>query len=381
MDAFKILEGLAGNHEVTLLTFVSDTDCVQTDALRSLCSDVIAVPAPATPASWKYLAYTGLSYASALPAIARMCHSGRMVFALQQQVLRGGFDLIHVEFTQMAHYAEYFNGTPCVLDESDLAYVRRERFAATLQSGPKRLLLNWDNRKLKKYEIGWTSQFDAVLVRTENDRQTLERELGDNKTVVVIPPWIDLSFSNQVTAIASGRDLLFYGAMWRPVNDQAAHYFIDRILPDVVAEYPEARFVIAGSRPRTSLCDRRSAAVEVAGFVHDLAAYYTRCPIVVVPLLAGAGIKGKVIQALACGRPVVTTSVGAEGIPATEAEGLFIRDTPDSFASCICWLLDENRYLQFREPAQAFVRRNYDWHVGIRRLIAVYEGVAQKAMA
>jgi len=380
LDAFKILEALSKKHEVTLLSFVSREDRANVGALKELCSEVVTIPVPASPGSWKYLAYTGLSYISQFPAIARMCHSRQMICEVQRHIARG-VDAVHVEFTQMAHYTRYFGGTPCVLDESDLAYIRRERFAETLKPGCKRALLSVDNRKQKRYELTWASQFDAVLVRTECDRQTLQAELGYGKKIVTVPPWVDIAVRHNVSAVAEETSLLFYGAMWRPVNSQAAHYFIDEILPIVRASYPDARFIVAGSRPPASLTHLSSKAIEITGFIQDVSPFYSRCPIVVAPLLAGAGIKGKIIQGLSCGRPVVTTSVGAEGIPATEADGLFVRNDPKSFASCICWLLDQNHYLEFREGAQSFVRKSYHWQSGMERVESVYQDITIRTMS
>jgi glycosyltransferase involved in cell wall biosynthesis len=119
--------------------------------------------------------------------------------------------------------------------------------------------------------------------------------------------------------------------------------------------------------------------VCVTGYVEDVAPYYSRACVVVVPLRSGSGIKGKIVQALACGKPVVTTSVGAEGIPAAERDGLFIRDDPQPFAECVRWLLEQRRYLDFREPARQFVRRFYDWKAGVERLEHLYREVTHAA--
>jgi glycosyltransferase involved in cell wall biosynthesis len=116
----------------------------------------------------------------------------------------------------------------------------------------------------------------------------------------------------------------------------------------------------------------------VCGFAEDIEPFYQRTAVAVVPLLSGSGVKGKVLQALGCGRPVVTTSVGAEGIPASEADGLFVRDDPAAFADCVLWLLRGSTYLKFRGPARAFVREHYDWQASIQRLEHVYSEVVQQ---
>jgi len=342
-----------------------------------MCDEVITVPVPASPGTPKYFLYTALSFLSGLPAIARMSHSAEMVAQLRALLARNEFDLVQIEFTQMAHYVKYLEGIPAIIDESDIAYIRRRRFANTITSYSKRKLLDWDTQKLRKYEIGFCSKYRGILVRTDCDRKTLLQEIP-GAYIEVIPPWVDISFCGQVVPERAENHLLFYGAMWRPVNEQAAVYFLEKIFPKVVAEEPDARFTILGSRPSSRLQNVASHQVQVTGFVSDVLPFYNQTAVVVVPLLSGAGIKGKIVQALACGKPVVTTSVGGEGIPASEADGLFVRDDPQQFADCVLLLLRGKRYLNYFHPARSFFTRYYNWTDGIDRIEALYQKLASQ---
>jgi len=376
LDAYHLLRELSKRNEVTLLSFAAGEDRKQIPSLREMCRSVITVDPPALPGSNRYLFYTGLSFGSKLPAIARMSHSRHMVHALLEQFSHQQFDIVHVEFTQMAHYVEYLNGVPAVLDESDLAFVRRERFARTTKSLTTRILLEWDTRKLKEYEIHYCGRFDGILVRTQQDKNVLKGFLPTAR-IEVISPWVDLSFAGRIDQLPAEEELLFYGAMWRPVNDQAAIYFINEILPRIRSKRPNTKLTVLGSRPGKRLTELQAKNVVVTGYVEDVAPYYSRASVVIVPLLSGAGIKGKVIQGLACGKPVVTTSVGAEGIPAAEEDGLFVHDDPQHFAERVLWLLEERRYLSFRDPARRFARKFHDWAAGVSRLEGLYEEIAK----
>ena len=361
-----------------MLSFASAEDRKHIPGLETMCREVVALDPPALPRSGRYFLYTGLSLVSKLPAIARMSHSKPMVQALRERIASGAFDLVHVEFTQMAHYVEWTGDVPAILDESDIAFVRRERFAQTTDSQAVRLLLNWDTRKLKEYEIRYCGRFQGILVRTDHDRQLLQSFLPVAR-IEVFPPWVDLSFAGRVREEPKEENLLFYGAMWRPANEQAVSYFVKQILPRIRVSNREVRFTVLGSRPSERLRRMQGEKVCVTGYVEDVAPYYSRACVVVVPLRSGSGIKGKIVQALACGKPVVTTSVGAEGIPAAERDGLFIRDDPQPFAECVRWLLEQRRYLDFREPARQFVRRFYDWKAGVERLEHLYREVTHAA--
>jgi len=377
LDAHHILRELCRQHEVTLLSFATAEDRKHIPSLQAMCREVVALDPPALPRSGRYFLYTGLSFASKLPAIARMSQSKPMVQALRERIARPAFDLVHVEFTQMAHYVEYLGDMPAILDESDIAFVRRDRFAQTTDSWAVRQLLNWDTRKLKEYEIRYCGRFQGILVRTESDKQLLQNFLPAAR-IEVFPPWVDLSFADRLREEPKEENLLFYGAMWRPANEQAISYFVKQIFPRICANRPGVKFTVLGSRPSEGLRRLQGEKICVTGYVPDVAPYYSRACVVVVPLRSGSGIKGKIVQALACGKPVVTTSVGAEGIPAVEADGLFIRDDPESFAECVRWLLEQRRYLHFREPTRQFVRRFYDWKAGVERLENLCMEVAQR---
>jgi polysaccharide biosynthesis protein PslH len=374
LDAYHILRELCRQHEVTLLTFASAEDLAHLPHLRGLCREVIAISAKVQPGSFAAKLYTAGTVISRLPAIARMCDSPEMHGQVRRLLAARAFDLVHVEFTQMAHYIEHLNGTPSILDESDIAFVRRQRFTSTVPSWSKRKLLAFDTRKLRNYELGFCSRFDAVIVRTEPDRRLLRRD-SPGPLFEIVPPWIDLSFAPHVRDEPCAEGLLFYGAMWRAVNEQAATYFVREILPFITDVRPRIRFTIAGSRPSAGLRRMESRTVHVTGYLDRIAPEYDRTAVVVVPLLAGSGIKGKIIQALACGKPVVTTTIGAEGIPGTEADGLFVRDQPRAFADCVNWLLDGVRYLGYRDPARRFVHSYYDWDAGMARLEKLYRNV------
>lgn len=295
--------------------------------------------------------------------------------AVRERVAHGRFDLVYVEFTQMAHYVDCIGDIPAILDESDIAYIRRSRFAQTSESRTVRWVLKWDARKLTRYELGYCRRFRGILVRTEHDRRLL-RSLVPDGSIEVFPPWVDLSFADRIEGEPIEGSLLFYGAMWRPANEQGVCYFANEILPRICDAGTPVRLTVLGSRPSERLYRMQGERICVTGYVPDVAPYYSHACVIVVPLLSGSGIKGKIIQGLACGKPVVTTSVGAEGIPATEHDGLFVRDDPGEFAECVRSLLEQRRYLRYRDAARRFVRGFYDWRAGVERLEKLCEIVA-----
>jgi polysaccharide biosynthesis protein PslH len=374
LDVYHIIKELAKRHDITLLSFATNNDLKYLPHLKQICHEVITVRSPALPGTFNAYLFTGISLFSPYPAIALMTQSREMKNILIKKLSENNFDLIQVEFTQMAHYIDQIkiisNNIPVVIDESDIAFIRRSRFAET-RCLIKRLLLRWDSEKLKHYELSYCGKFDAVLVRTEKDLQILKSYLP-NKIFHKLPPWIDTSFVIRIKKEPEEENLMFYGAMWRPVNADAVIFFVKRIFPYIIRERPDVKFLIVGSRPPKSVLKLQSDRVIVTGYVEDITPYYNKAAIVVAPLRAGSGIKGKILQALACGKPVVTTSVGAEGIDAKESDGLFIADNVYDFAQCILNLLKNKKYLEYYDRAKYYFQSHYNWVDGIKSLEDLY---------
>ena len=265
---------------------------------------------------------------------------------------------------------------PTVIDESDLAFERRRRFAMMIRNPVARIPILWDCQKLERYELDWLARFEAVLLRTEREEKLLRSKI-ELKRTLVIPPWVDVSFRDRVPPRPTDKTVLFFGALWRPVNDDAALWMAREVFPIVSQKIPEARLALVGSRPSKSVGALRSPRIEVPGWVDSIAPWYARSSVVVAPLRAGSGIKGKVIQALGVGRPVVATPVGAEGIDATESDGLFVENDAESFASRIVSLLENDDHLRWYESGRTYFDRNYSFESGCREWESLLETLAQ----
>jgi hypothetical protein len=177
--------------------------------------------------------------------------------------------------------------------------------------------------------------FDRVATFSEKDASLLV-QLGVRVPISVEQLYFDLP---PRAAAPSGSNVLLTGAMYRAENDQAAQWFLTHIWPQVKRQVPSTVLTIAGSGPSADLqrLAKQSRDVQVTGYVDDLTAVYGRASVAIAPLLMGAGVKVKVIEALASGLPVVATTIGAEGLP----ENLFggIADDPTVFGQHVTDLL------------------------------------------
>jgi glycosyltransferase involved in cell wall biosynthesis len=178
---------------------------------------------------------------------------------------------------------------------------------------------------------------DVTIAITGEERDALLAEAPDLDVTVLpniheVPP--------RVAPFRERRDLLFIGGFSHEPNVDAVHYFVSHILPYVTVKLPKVRFRILGSNMPASIRTLASPQVDPVGFVPEVEPYFDRARIFVAPLRHGAGMKGKVGQSLSFGLPVVTTSVGAEGMGLVDGENALVSDEPEGFAERILRLYD-----------------------------------------
>jgi glycosyltransferase involved in cell wall biosynthesis len=156
-------------------------------------------------------------------------------------------------------------------------------------------------------------------------------------------------------------DLFFVGGFWHQPNGDAVTWFVEKIWPQLRSQMPECRVRIAGSNPGEEVLALATVpGVEVLGFVSDLTPLFDSARVFIAPLRYGAGVKGKVVQSLVHGLPVVTTSIGAEGLNLLDGEHALIADDPQSFASKIVHLLrDDALWTRLQAQGHAFARSNF----------------------
>lgn len=379
LDVFHMLRHLARSHEVTVVCPVSGLDEPSLPSLEDAVHRVVTVRDETFQRHWLYVAKSAISLLTPWPAIAFVANHRPFRRAIQRTVAEGEFDVAHFAFTQTAHLRSLLPSTmPVVMDESDIAFERRRRFAKTVRNPITRYAISWDCRKLERYELDGLSSFDAVLFRTRREERMLRTATRIRRSLVV-PPWVDVSFRDEVPPRPTNRDVLFFSALWRRVNDDAAVWMAKKIFPLVRARVPDAKLLLVGSRPGKRLLSLASDGIEVPGFVESVAPYYKRSAVVVAPLRAGSGIKGKVLQALGVGRPVVATPIGAEGISATENDGLFVRDNVQDIAQVIVELIEGTAGDSWHRAGRDYFDREYSFERGCREWEALLEGLATEA--
>jgi glycosyltransferase involved in cell wall biosynthesis len=228
-------------------------------------------------------------------------------------------------------------------------------------------------------------RFDGILAVSDADRDTFLRLYPDSRVrpIWVIPTGVDTEYytpPEESAVPVSEPTLVFTGSMdWLP-NEDAMRYFCRDILPLIRAEEPRTRLSIVGRTPTAAVRALANEYIEVTGTVSDVRPFVRKAAVYVVPLRIGGGTRLKIFEAMAMGQAVVSTRVGAEGLPVVDDEHVLIADEPRAFANAVLSLLrDGARRRALGAAARALVVDHYDWSVAASVLDAALTECANRA--
>ena len=285
------------------------------------------------------------------------------------------FDIVVFEYYQLA--TQYLDDirylqpqARAVIDTIDISF---ERLLSKARSSGKSEDFQIAAKE-KKAELSAYQRSDLVIAISDQEKQSLARE-DDSLAVDVIPLIMPLPQLGPPRD-GSSCNLLFVGNFDHAPNVDAITFFCTRIFPDVKKAIPCATLTIVGASPRKSVLDLASDDVRVLGFVQDLKPYYEGSDIAIAPLTWGAGLKGKVAEAMCYGLPVVATTVGIDGFGLSPGENVILGDTPMDFTDGLVTLYkDRALYERVRTNARKFVETNYTGKRIEERVNAVFDRV------
>jgi glycosyltransferase involved in cell wall biosynthesis len=274
-----------------------------------------------------------------------------------------GCDVLAVEHIQLAHYARGLDARVRLLDMHNVESLLTARHAATrgLIGGA---LFRAEAAALRRLESA-TGAFDRVLVVSEHDERALRRHASPRATIVVPNAW-----DTPTPLPQSAEPVVSFVALlsWAP-NVNAAVWFTEEVWPLVRQRVANARLLLVGRNPAPAVRRLASPTVDVTGTVSDLTPYYARTAVAVAPLLAGGGSRLKILEALAHARPVVATTIGAEGLEDLLGRGVEVADDPAAMAAAIARLLHnpDERRRQAAAGVQA-VASDHSWEAATGEL-------------
>lgn len=297
---------------------------------------------------------------------------------LRELLTNGTFDIVHYE---MFHTAQFWTETdlPSVLSQQNVDSAIWGR----LQGETANLFYKcayWTQKlAFQRYERVLSPRFDVVTCTSDIDAAVFQQYCEEGG-VKVIPNGVDVTHYSPESASEAPAHLIYIGSMdWYP-NEDAVSFFAEEVLPHIQKSVPDVKFSIVGGNPSArvqKLADREG--VVVTGRVPEIKPYFAEATVFVVPLRIGSGTRLKILEALAMGKAVVSTTVGAEGLALRDGEEIFIADEPKAFAEAVTRLLiDSDLRQRIGGNGRARVEQDYDWRNIGKKLLAVYESVIDK---
>jgi glycosyltransferase involved in cell wall biosynthesis len=376
VKTFGSVRALAAVHDVTVLAFSrSDADDAHARHLAAECACTVHTVPLRRGRRRDLLAagYALLTGQSFILARDRRRGMHRMVHHLLRD---RPFDVIHADQLNMAQYVpERFSGQ-VIFDAHNAVWTITDRMAAHERSALRRIALHLEARRIRLAERRICERADVVLTTTVEDQTALRAASRKRFWGEIIPIGVAVPAEppNQGTAPM----LLHVGTMFYPPNADAVRWFVAEVFDRIRAAVPEARFVVVGARPPADIAalDDPARGIEVRGYVPDIAPLLAEAAATVVPTRAGSGMRVKILEAMAMGVPVVTTTVGAEGIRVVPETHLLIADDAAAFADAAVRLLsDPALRARLRVQAHALAAARYDWHATGAMLCSLYQSL------
>jgi sugar transferase (PEP-CTERM/EpsH1 system associated) len=362
--SYHILRELARQHSVTFFSFYAAHDGDLHPDLKDMFDGVVCIPLklPA-PKSLAEIRDYGIHLLSSEPySITKYCRPEvrRRLHALLQQE---AYDVILCDFMFAAGVIPWDWPAPKVLFTHNVEATIWRRHYEVATNPIWKAISWWEWRKMEAAERRYLRLADQVLTVSQTDHDAFAPFVEPGK-LTVIPTGVDVDYFRPMPVEETANSLVFTGSMdWLP-NEDAILYFVDAILPLIKQQCPEVSLEVVGRSPSRKLQALAEAekSIRLTGWVEDIRPFVARSSVCIVPLRIGGGTRLKIFEAMAMNKAVVSTSVGAEGLPVRPGENILLADAPQDFADSVVSLLrDPNQRRRLGTAARALVQESYGW--------------------
>jgi polysaccharide biosynthesis protein PslH len=389
VKTYHVLRALRGQgYSTTLVSFVRPEELQHIPALEKICEAVHVVPIRRSRLA--DLGYMLRSYITNRPFLVERDDLRPMQQIVNKLVLDGDYQFIHADQLTMVQFAvrgasAHGDKKPKVIFDAHNAVwtiVERMRERAPWFLKP---VLGIEAKRLKRYEGKLLKTVDHVLAVTNVDRTDLEKALNSTKvkkedhvaSISVIPIAVDTQQLQPIKRQPAAKKIVTLGTLHYPPNADGIRWFLNEVLPLIRKRVPEATLTIIGKNPPKDFLEeaaRNPEAIKVTGYVPELAPYLAQSTLMVVPVRAGGGMRVRILEAFAYAMPVVTTTIGLEGIDAEIDKDVLVADTAADFANRVCELI-EKVTLQGRLAVNGrkLAETKYDWQVVLSAMKPIYE--------
>jgi len=381
---FNLLRRISRSVTLFLCVLATEGSIPDLSELRTFCAKVIVVPATSrTP--FQIFTNSIRCWTAGCRLAAHQFFYPELARQIRSIISEDGIDILQIEHSFLVAYRTAIPANSrcrTILSLHNVGSRQYLRIANTQSAPLATISYRLKSFLINRMETANAAEFDHCIVVSAEEARLLGASVPEDKFSVV-ENGVDCADIRPLAQTVFGNDLLFIGVIGYPPNTDAVLYFCKAILPLIRRAIPDARLLVVGHAPPAEVRMLASSeAIIVTGAVEDPVPYYRRCRVCVAPLRAGGGTRLKILEAMAFGRPVVTTSLGCEGIEVVNGEHLLIGDTAEAFAENVIRLL---RHPELSEKivgaARQMVEQSYDWSLIAPKLLQVYRGLAVRGQS
>lgn len=393
VKTWHVLQYLANqNHEIHLLSFIRPEEKPFLPVMEKLCSDVSTVDIHRSRLA--DVAYWARSQISGRPFLIERDDIRDMRALVERKLAENAFDVIHADQLTMCQFAldidkEYNLQNSSVIRVFD-AHNAVWKIVKRIEENASfylKIPLALEAKRIKRYEATIVSQFEQTLAVTEPDRQALVEAVNEFEPaqahrelpISVIPIAANTNELLPVERIAGSKNILTLGTLHYPPNADGIRWFISEVFPLIQTQIPEVTLTIIGKNPPKdflTLAAENPETIKVTGYVPDLIPYLENAGVLVVPVRVGGGMRVRILEALSYAMPVVTTTIGIEGIEAQAGRDVLIEDKAPDFAQAVVHILDDNNLQNaLGTNGRRLIEKKYDWQVVLQKLTEIYQDI------
>ena len=369
---FEIIKTLnLKGFSIDLLSFINDNEYQYVSQMYEYCKIIELIP------SKKKFIERILDLPSYLikPRFIIQAFQRRFIKKLVELQNVNGYDIVQMEWTQMCQYVNYVKrGKVKILTEHDVSIIPVEREYLKQKNGIQKFKKWWTLKLLKQYELRLCAKFDLVLTLSKKDSNFLDKINPMIKTFEY-PVFIKTTITTPEPP--SNRKILFLGHLGRMPNIEAVEWFYRDVFIDIYEIYPDAIFNIVGAEPHERVLQiAKNENVQLFSNVEYPEKFYKDARVFVSPLLIGGGIIMKNLHAMGLGCPLITTTIGNEGINGLDGRDVLIADSKEEFISKLDLVLNDNTYWKMlSENGKMFIDTHYNFNVSVNKLIEKYNSL------
>ncbi|WDE05006.1 glycosyltransferase [Thalassomonas viridans] len=373
---YNLLKRICPAHEVHYLSLQrKDDDPSAAAHLETMCRSVQVFPIANEHSKVRFAKDLLQGFLSSTPFVVRKYFSRDLARAIEEKLAAESFDLVHFDMLPLAQYAGLLGQTPYVLNNHNVESLLLKRRAENAAFLPEKIFFNNQAKSLHHFEVNACQQAKETFVCSPIDADILN-SLSPAANISVVENGVDTGFFSPGKQEQTANSLVFVGGMgWFP-NKDGMIFFMEEVMPKILAHIPDARLTLVGKSTGIEIPGALRDHITVTGFVDDFRPIVAGAAVYILPIRVGSGTRLKLLEAMAMGKAIVSTSVGAEGIDLTADENIIYADDAEAFARGIIALLtDQTKTASFGHSARELATGKYDWDIIANKLLSSYNTI------